>query len=142
MATKHGEKQGKEKPGKENLRHDFTHEERVANGRKGGVRSGEVKRATKSFRESVQALLDCHLPEDKRGELEALGFEPTYRNQIVLAAIKKGAVGDIAASSFVRDTGGEKPREGLEIGNLDGKPLECLELSKLTDEELIAMIGH
>ena len=137
MKTKPGSKPRKGKA--ENLKRDFSPEELAENGRKGGVRSGQVRRETKNFREAVQGILDCLLPEDQREELEALGFEPTYRNQIVLAAIKKSAAGDISAGSFVRDTGGEKPRDGLEIGNLDGKPLECLELSKLTDEELIRL---
>ena len=30
----------------------------------------------------------------------------------------------------------QKPREGLELGNLDDKPLASLDMSKLTDEQL------
>lgn len=118
-------------------------EEAVNAGRKGGIASGESKRRTKTFREAMLALLDgVSGNEEQRKALEAFGLEPTYRNIISLANVVKAAGGDTTATVLVRDTVGEKPRDGLEIGNLDGKPLECLELSKLTDEELIAMIGH
>jgi hypothetical protein len=110
------------------------------NGRKGGIASGESKRKTKTFREAMKALLECEvLDEQQVRALEAFGLEPTYLNQIGLANIKKAAAGDTEAARFVRDTCGEKPREGIELGNLDDKPLSYLDMSKLTDEQLRAI---
>ena len=36
---------------------------------------------------------------------------------------------------------GQKPREEVEIGNLDDKPLEFMDMSKLTDEQLRAILS-
>ena len=106
----------------------------------GAIASGESKRKTKTFREAMKALLECEvLDEAQIRTLEAFGLEPTYLNQIGLANIKKAAAGDTEAARFVRDTCGEKPREGIELGNLDDKPLTCLDMSKLTDEQLRAI---
>lgn len=118
-------------------------EKAARSGQKGGIASGESKRKTKTFREALRALLESEVPDAQlREALEQLGFEPTYLNQISLSSVKKAVQGDIEAARFVRDTIGEKPRDGLEIGNLDGKPLTSLELSKLTDEELLAMAAQ
>ena len=51
----------------------------------------------------------------------------------------KAKTGDVEATRYIRDTIGEKPREGLELGNLDDKPLASVDLSKLSDEQLKAM---
>lgn len=126
----------------ENLKHDFTPEERAENGRKGGIASGEARRRTRTFRDAMMAILDedCSDKRQKKA-LEALGLEPTYRNLISLENIRKAARGDVESSRFVRDTVGEKPRDGLELGNLDGKPLSTLDMSGLTDEQLRAIIA-
>lgn len=106
-------------------------------GRKGGIASGESRRKTKTFREAMKALLECEVMDEHQAEiLEAFGLDPTYLNQIGLANIKKAAAGDTEAARFVRDTCGEKPREGIELGNLDDKPLSYLDMSKMTDEQL------
>ena len=42
---------------------------------------------------------------------------------------------------YLRDTIGEKPRDGLEIGNLDDKPLASVDLSQMSDDQLKAMIA-
>lgn len=121
----------------ENLKHDFTSAERAANGAKGGKASGVAKRRQKTFRDSVNAILACKVQdEEQRKALEALGIDPTMLNQIQLAVYGKAAKGDVEAARFLRDTRGEKPREALEVGNLDGKPLASIDLTGLSDEEL------
>lgn len=110
---------------------------------KGGVASGESRRKTKTFREAMLAILDSDITdEEQRAALELLGLAPTYRNRISLANVIKAADGDGVATALVRDTVGEKPRDGLEIGNLDGRPLASLELSKLSDEQLMALASR
>lgn len=119
------------------LKKNFTPEERAANGRKGGVKSGESKRRQKTFRDSVNAILACQVQDpEQREALEALGIDPTMLNQIQIAVYGKAAKGDVEAARFLRDTRGEKPRDGLDIaGDLD-KPIASLDMSKLTDEQL------
>ena len=126
-----------------NLRRDFTHEELVATGAKGGVKSGETRRKQRTFRESVNAILQCKVQdEEQRKALEALGIDPTMLNQIQLAVYGKAAKGDVEAARFLRDTRGEKPREALELGNLDGKPLASIDLSGMSDDELRALAAQ
>ena len=131
------EKDGKSTAGLENLKYDFTPEQRAANGRKGGVASGVAKRKQKTFRESIKAILALQTPDEaKKEQLEELGIDPTILNAINMAVSGKAAAGDVEAARYLRDTAGEKPREGLELGNLDDKPLASLDMSKLTDEQL------
>ena len=127
----------------ENLKFDFTPEERAANSAKGGVKSGETRRRQRTFRDSVNAILACKVQdEEQRKALEALGIDPTMLNQIQLAVYGKAAKGDVEAARFLRDTRGEKPREALELGNLDGKPLASIDLSGMTDEQLQALAAQ
>lgn len=73
-----------------------THEENVANGRKGGIKSGEVKREKKLFREAIEKKLGDSL------------------DNIIDAMISKASSGDVNATTFLRDTIGEKPTDKLE----------------------------
>lgn len=73
-----------------------THEELVKNGRKGGIKSGEVKREKKLFREAIEKKLGKSLDD------------------IIDALMKKAAKGDVQASVFLRDTIGEKPTDKVE----------------------------
>jgi hypothetical protein len=131
------EKQDRSWTSSENLRTDFTPEERAENGRKGGVASGETRRKQRTFRESIKAILALQTPDpEKQAQLAELGIDPTILNAINMAVSGKAAAGDVEAARYLRDTAGEKPREGLELGNLDDKPLASLDMSKLTDEQL------
>lgn len=73
-----------------------THEENVANGRKGGIKSGEAKREKKLFKEAIEKKLGDSL------------------ENIVNALIAKASDGDVSASTFLRDTIGEKPTDKIE----------------------------
>lgn len=114
-----------------------TREEMQAIGRKGAAAAAVSKRKAKTFRESIKAILLLDTPDvDKRAALEILGIEPTILNAINQAVSGKAADGDVEAARYLRDTVGERPREGLEIGNLDDKPLAAIDMSKLSDKEL------
>ncbi len=121
----------------QNLKKDFTTEELSEMGKKGGVASGKARRRQRTFRDSVKAIMECRpLSEDQCDLLAEMGLEPTMLNQIQVAVFDKASRGDVEAARYLRDTAGEKPREGLELGNLDDKPLASLDMSKLTDEQL------
>lgn len=133
MAKKAGEKP---QYNEQNLKHDFSPEELAANGRKGGKASGEAKRRNKTIRAALQAMLDGDAPDaEQREALKAAGFDGTYRDVMALAMLEKACRGDVEAGRFVRDTVGEKPREGVDV-SLDEKPLASIDMSKLTDEQL------
>ena len=95
------------KPGTDNVipANKRTHEENVANGRKGGIKSGEVKREKKLFKEAIEKKLG--------GSLDT----------IIDALMIKAATGDVQASVFLRDTIGEKPTDKIE-GNISVDKLE------------------
>lgn len=114
----------------------FTHDTAADAGRKGGVASGEAKRKKKTIRAVMQAMLDCQIPDAEAVEtLKALGFEGTFRDGMTRAMLEKALKGDVEAGRFVRDTVGEKPREGVDL-SIEDKPLSAIDMSKLTDEQL------
>lgn len=99
----------------------FTTEERRENGRKGGIRSGEVKRARKQMRETIALILDMPLKskngkQNKKSTVEQIksledvrNHNPDVQTAILLAIAKKALSGDVIAATFLRDTAGENP---------------------------------
>ena len=75
-----------------------TKEEVQENGRKGGIKSGEVRRQRKQLKEDLIALLQTD----------------EWQERISLAILKKAASGDVKAYEVIRDTIGEKPKEEIE----------------------------
>ncbi|MBQ3327138.1 MAG: hypothetical protein IJG86_05090 [Clostridia bacterium] len=59
-----------------------------------------------------------------------------YAAGIIMVQTQKAMSGDTKAAEFVRDTSGQKPVDGLVVGNLDDKPFETIDLTSLTDEQL------
>lgn len=82
-----------------------------------------------------------------REELVALLSDPEVQERMSLALIREATEGNKAGSvarawELVRDTIGERPRDQLELGNLDDKPLATVDVSKLSDEQLRAMLAR
>jgi hypothetical protein len=69
------------------------HKLTVEEASRGGIASGEARRARKTFKEELIALLEANDTNEK----------------ISVAIIKKALDGDIAAFTTIRDTIGEKP---------------------------------
>lgn len=116
---------------------DRTPEEYRANGVKAGKKSGESRRRLRTFREVAKAILDS--PENDPAVLELLqqiGLEGTKRDALTLAQIVKAGKGDTDAFRMVRDTVGEKPREELEIGGMTDRPIQTIDLTQLSDNDL------
>lgn len=88
----------------------------------GGKKSGKVRNARKTFRESLKALLSGHI--DKGSDLykqakkmmQTLGLkgDPNGQMLVDLGVLKKAMKGDVFAATFIRDTVGEKPTETFE----------------------------
>ena len=108
----------------------------------GGKASGVARRRQKTQAEIIRQIMALQLtPEEGADKLEALGLDPTWATDANVAVMKKARKGDVESLRYLRDTIGEKPREGLEIGNLDGQPIATMDLSQLSDEQLKAMIA-
>ena len=104
----------------------------------GGIASGKARRMAKSMREAAQILLAAALIDDPETQkaLEVLGLEADQQGAMLLAALRKSQMGDIEAARFVRDTSGQAPAQLVELGGIDGKPIQELNLSELTNEQL------
>ena len=108
----------------------------------GGKASSEKQRRRKTQAEIIRQIMELKLtPEEGAAKFEALGLDPTWATDANVAVMQKARKGDVESLRYLRDTIGEKPRDGLEIGNLDGQPLSTIDLSTLSDEQLRAMIA-
>ena len=87
--------------------------------RKGGIKSGEARRAIKTFKQAFEENLD----EDKIKTL-------------ITAMYDKAKKGDTKAFELIRDTMGQKPKESLQVDGRINNPF-----SGLTTEELREMIN-
>ena len=108
---------------------------------KAGTEASRVKRRkNKTFRESIKAILAATVDDpETQAQLRTMGLDDTMLDAINLAQAVQAARGNTDAARFCRDTAGEKPRDALELGNLDDRPLATIDLSKLSDDELRAM---
>ncbi len=88
-----------------NLRTPTTEEAREI-GRRGGIRSGEVRRERKAIRQALEEALSmtCELDGETVTNVEA----------IAAAMIKKAKAGDVRAFIEIRNSVGEKPAERIE----------------------------
>lgn len=98
-----------------NLKPVRTKSEARERGRKGGIKSGEVRRERKTFREELLLLLEQGKTQEK----------------ISLALLKKAENGDTKAYEIIRDTIGEKPKENINVSGEVNNPF-----SGMTTEEL------
>ena len=101
----------------ENLNPIRTEKEARELGRKGGIASGEARRAKKTMKEMLDYLLDKEIENSKTGEMV------TCREAMLSAMVKKAIKGDVKACQFVRDTSGEAPVTKTELTGKNGTPL-------------------
>jgi hypothetical protein len=109
---------------------------------KGGQASTEKRRQYKTQAEILRKVMTTELTEEEgAAKLREMGLDPTWAADANVAVVLKARRGDVESLRYVRDTIGEKPRDGLEIGNLDGQPLSTIDMSQLSDEQLKALIA-
>ena len=79
--------------------------------KKGGKKSGEVRRTKKAMKETMKMLLNLDLPEcEGKEELKQLGLQEedlTLQTGILVNQVKKALSGNLDSAKFVRDTSGE-----------------------------------
>lgn len=132
-------------PGKDNLKPVRTKSEARERGRKGGIASGEKRREKKAMKDTLETLLKMPLEAGKAVDLEGIksiaaikGKNITVQEAIMLAQIKKAIKGDTKAAEYIRDTSGNKLKEGVEISGGINNPFAGLstdELRKLIDDD-------
>lgn len=95
-----------------------TKEEAKERGRNGGIKSGEVRRAKKSMRETAKALMSMQVVgENNKRNLEAFGIEKNdqnYQTAIVVRLLQKALVeGDTSSIRLIGELTGDLNRFGI-----------------------------
>lgn len=83
-------------------------EEAREKGRKGGIKSAEVKKQRKAFREELLEMLMITTRDEE-------GNERTQQEQVLAALIMEAKDGNVKAYESIRDTIGEKAMEQLTV---------------------------
>ena len=95
-------------------------EEARENGRKGGLKSAEVRAARKTLREELLALLTQDIT-DKNGR------QMKTQTAISASMIKQALSGSTKAYEIIRDTIGEKPIDKVMISEVDPETINEVE---------------
>ena len=117
---------------------DVPEEERKAIQSAGGIASGKARRKARNMREAARFLLEAPLLDDPdtAAALETLGLTADQQSAILLKAIQQARHGDMESARYARDTSGQAPAQQVALGGIDGKPIESLNLSELSTEQL------
>ena len=109
----------------------------------GGIASGKARRKAKNMREAARFLLEAPLLDDPetRKALETLGLEADQQSAILLQAIKQARRGDMESARYARDTSGQAPAQQVELGGMDGQPIQSVDLSQLSNEQLQKLVS-
>jgi hypothetical protein len=89
-------------------------------GRKGGIKSGEVRRARKTLREELSELLADTIT-DKNGR------QMQTQKAISASMIKQALSGNTKAFELIRDTIGEKPVDKVMVAEVDQATIDEVE---------------
>lgn len=98
-------------PNEQNLRVPTSSEARE-NGKKGGIASGEARRAKKSLREAMQILMEADLTGKD-------GKTMTGTEAMAAKAFQAALKGDWKAWELVRDTAGYKPVDKVMVADVE-----------------------
>lgn len=81
--------------------------------KKGGIKSGEVRREKRALKEELQILM---------GLMTSEGI--TNQERLCLALLGKAQSGDVQAFNAIRDTMGEKPVDKVESENINTEKIQ------------------
>lgn len=107
----------------QNLKPIRSESEAREKGKKGGIASGETRRARKTMRAELEALLSSPAIDKKTGQPSNV----TVQESIVAALIKKALSGNTKAFEIIRDTIGEKPSEHITLAEIDQNTIDTVE---------------
>ena len=108
--------------------------------KKGGIRSGQVRKQKKTVAEYLQKWADGEVSEKNKKALEALGLseEATNRTLLVVPLIQKASKGDTKALQMALELLGEDKKKELEIKKLRRE----IELLKAETQKLRMQTGE
>ena len=116
--------------------------EAAESGKLGGIASGKARREKKAMKDTLATLLAMPLKDGVSHDIDEIksiaslnGKNITVQEAIMLAQVKKAVKGDTRAAEFIRDSSGNKLKEGLELSGEVNNPL-----AGLTTEELKALV--
>lgn len=115
------------------------------NGRKGGIASGKARRERKAMKDTLASLLSMPLNSGKTADVDEIKHFAALQDQnitvqeaIMLAQIQLAIAGDTKAAEYVRDTSGNKLKDGVVLSGSINNPFADLtteELKKLIESE-------
>lgn len=95
-------------------------------GAKGGIASGEAKRARKTLREELLLLLSDDVTDKKGNKIQA-------QAAMSAAILKQALTGNTKAFEIIRDTIGEKPVDKVMIAEVDQAVIDEVEAAVLDE---------
>lgn len=101
-------------------------EEAVKNGRKGGIASGKARREKADLRKQIQLFFESEATTDKNGN------PLTGAELMVKVAVKEMTKGNPKYWELLRDTGGFKPVDKVQLAEVDPEVMD--EVNKLVEE--------
>lgn len=116
---------------------DQSREKAVANGRKGGIASGEAKRKKRTMREIAEMVATMELKDPKMlAALHAAGFQDPITNDdaAFFGLIRKAQTGDPSAMKLLAEMRGQYSTR-VEVEPIQPKPLiDLTETPRVEDE--------
>lgn len=107
---------------------ELSKEEAKRRGKKGGLKSAEIRKEKKSMKEFANILLQQNAPELVKQKIMEIfpdaDVDMNVSEAMLYRQTAKALNGDSKAFEVVRDTSGQKPTEKLQIGNLDKTPFK------------------
>lgn len=97
--------------------------------RKGGIRSGEVRREKANLKRQLQVFLESEATKDKNGE------PLTGAELMVKVAVREMAQGNPKFWELIRDTAGFKPIDKIQVSEIDQNVIDEVEAMVLGAEE-------
>jgi len=118
----------KERPTNKNLKVQ-TSEEARENGRKGGLKSGQVRREKADFKRKCQIWMETEVAKDKNGK------SMTGADLMIAVAGKEIKNGSAKFWELMRDTAGFKPIEKVVMAEVDQDVIDEVEAMVLGTEK-------
>ena len=110
---------------------------------KGGQASKAARIKKKRLSDAAKWLLSADSiasEEEVLEKLHELGLtDATNAEALMVVALRKALRGDVEAMKFVRDTGGEAPKNQVELSGDPDRPVATLDLRNMSEEELLRL---
>lgn len=106
----------------QNLKRLRSPNEARKNGKKGGLKSGEIRRQRKTFKLALEQVLSTIASEKwihNRAMKECFDPKLSLGENLAIAQVLNAINGDTKAYEVIRDTIGEKPVEKIEVNEID-----------------------